>query len=254
MTRIAAHRGGAGLWPENSLLAFASAIALGSDLLELDVHLARDRTVAVIHDATLERTTDGTGPVASATAADLRRLRLRGPGGAAPTDEHVPTLDEVLAAVTATPAPVGLLVEVKGPGPGVRYEGLEELVLAALARAGLQTRATVMAFNPGVIARVRELAPRARTTCLVSRGMVERAGARPVETVDWAVAAGATDLGVEYTLADERLTAAARAASLTLGVWTVNDPDDIRRMLGLGVDIVTSDRPDLARRLQRGLA
>jgi glycerophosphoryl diester phosphodiesterase len=251
MTRIAAHRGGAALWPENSLLAFASAIALGSDLLELDVHLTRDRTVAVIHDATFERTTDGTGPVAAATAADLRRLRLRGPG-AAPSDEHVPTLDEVLTAVTATPAPVELLVEVKGPATGVRYEGLEGLVLAALARAGLQARATVMAFNPAVIARVLELASRARTTCLVSRGMVERAGARPEQSVDWAVAAGATDLGVEYTLADERLVAAARDAGLTLGVWTVNEPDDIRRMLGLGVDIVTSDRPDLAKRLQRG--
>ena len=251
MTRIAAHRGGAALWPENSLLAFESAIALGSDLLELDVHLTRDPAVVVIHDATLERTTDGRGPVASATAADLRRLRLRGPG-ATLTGEHVPTLDEVLAAAADAPAPVGLLVEVKGPAPGVRYEGLEELVLTALARTGLQGRATVMAFNPDVIARVRELAPRARTTFLVSRGAVERAGARPEQTVEWAVGAGVTDLGVEYTLADDRLVAAARAAHLALGVWTVNDPEDIRRMLGLGVDIITSDRPDLAKRLQRG--
>ena len=218
MTRIAAHRGGAALWPENSLLAFQSAIALGSDLLELDVHLTRDHTVAVIHDATLERTTDGAGPIGDATAADLRRLRLRGPG-ATLTDEHVPTFDEVLAA---------------------------------LARAGLQARATVMAFNPEVIERVRALAPRARTTFLVSRGAIERAGARPEQSVDWAVAAGVTDLGVEYTLADERLVAAAHGAGLALGVWTVNDEAEIRRMLDLGVDIVTSDRPDLARRLQRG--
>ena len=251
MTRIAAHRGGAALWPENSLLAFESAIALGSDLLELDVHLTRDRTIAVIHDATLERTTDGTGPVASLAAGDLRRVRLRGPG-AARTAEHVPTLDEVLAVVSASTAPVGLLVEVKGPAPGARYDGLEELILAALARAGLQARATVMAFNPEVLARVRALAPRARTTFLVSRGAVERAGARPEQTVDWAVGAGATDLGVEYTLADERLVAAARAAGLTLGVWTVNEAAEIRSMLDLGVDIITSDRPDLARRLQRG--
>jgi len=127
-------------------------------------------------------------------------------------------------------------------------------VLAALARAGLQARATVMAFNPDVIARVKALAPRARTTFLASRGAVARAGARPEQTVDWALAAGVTDLGVEYTLADERLVAAARAANLALGVWTVNDPEDIRRMLDLGVDIITSDRPDLAKRLQRGPA
>ena len=251
MTRIAAHRGGAALWPENSLLAFQSAIALGSDLLELDVHLTRDQTVAVIHDPTLERTTNGAGAVADATAADLRRLRLRGPAGAL-TDEHVPTFDEVLAAASASTAPVGLLVEVKGPAVGVRYEGLEELVLAALGRARLQARATVMAFNPEVIAHVRELAPRARTTFLVSRGAVGRAGVRAEQSVEWALAAGVTDLGVEYTLADEGLVAAAHAAGLTLGVWTVNDAADIRRMLDLGVDIVTSDRPDLARRLERG--
>jgi glycerophosphoryl diester phosphodiesterase len=251
VTRIAAHRGGAALWPENSLLAFESAIALGSDLLELDVHLTGDQSVAVIHDATLERTTDGAGPVASTTRADLSRLRLRGPDRAL-TGEHVPTLDEVVALVSASTAPVELLVEVKGPAAGARYEGLEELVLAALGRAGLQARATIMAFNRDVIARVRALAPRARTTFLVSRGAVERAGARPEQTVEWAVAVGATDLGVEYTLADERLVAAARAANLALGVWTVNDAEAIRRMLGLGVDIITSDRPDLAKRLQRG--
>ena len=109
-----------------------------------------------------------------------------------------------------------------------------------------------MAFNPEVIARVRALAPRARTTFLVSRGAVERAGARPEQTVDWALGAGATDLGVEYTLADERLVAAVRAANLALGVWTVNEAEEIQRMLDLGVDIITSDRPDLAKRLQRG--
>jgi len=253
VTRIAAHRGGAGLWPENSLLAFRSAIALGSDLLEFDVHLTRDRAVAVIHDATLERTTDGTGPVAAMTSADLRRLRLRGPG-AALTAEPVPMLDDVLGAAAAAPRPVGLLVEVKESATGARYDGLEELILAALARAGLQAQATVMAFNPEVIARVRALAPRARTSVLVERAAIERAGARPEQAIDWAVAAGVTDLGLEYTLADERVVAAAHAASLSLGVWTVNDATSIRKMLALGVDIVTSDRPDLAKRVQRGEA
>src|SRR5207245_10284800 len=90
----------------------------------------------------------------SLTAADLRRLRLRGPG-ADLTAEPVPMLDDVLAAVAAAPRPVGLLVEVKESATGARYEGLEELILAALARAGLQAHATVMAFNPDVIARVR---------------------------------------------------------------------------------------------------
>ena len=246
MTRIAAHRGGSALWPENSLLAFQSAIALGSDLLELDVHQSRDGIVTVIHDATVDRTTDGTGAVQSMTAADLRRLRLRGPDGAL-TSEHVPTLDEVL--VVAAPSPAGLLIEVKEPAPGDRYDGVEERVLAAVAAAGLQGRATIMAFDPRTIVRVRELAPRMRTSFLVDRAAVERAGVRPEVSVDWARATGATDVGLELTLLDEQVVAAARAASLLLGVWTVNDELAMRRMLALGVDVLTTDRPDLARRL-----
>ena len=249
MTRIAAHRGGAALWPENSLLAFANAIALGSDLLEFDVHLTADGAVAVIHDATVERTTDGRGAVASMTTADLRRLRLKGPDGTL-TAEHLPTLDAVLGEAAA--APVALLVEVKGPRRGARYDGLEEKILAALSSAGMLARATIMAFDPEVIARVRTLAPRARTTLLVARGVVERAGALPEQTIDWAVAAGVTDVGLEHTLVDERVVAAARAAKLGLGVWTVNDEPTIRRMLALGVDVLTTDRPDLAKRLLRG--
>ena len=251
MTRIAAHRGGGALWPENSLLAFQSAIALGCDLLELDVHLTRDRNVAVIHDATLERTTNGAGPVVSLTAAELRRLRLRGPGKEL-TGEPVPMLDDVLALAAGAPTAVGLLVEVKESGTGASYDGLEQLILTALTRAGLQGRATIMAFDRDVITRVRALAPRMPTSFLVDRDAVEKAGARPEQTVDWAAALGASDLGLQYTLADERVIARAREARIALGVWTVNDAASIRTMLGLGVDIVTSDRPDLARRLARG--
>src|SRR5207247_750993 len=90
-TRLAAHRGGAALWPENSLRAFRESLALGADLVELDVHLTTDGALAVIHDATLRRTTDRRGRVRTRTAAELRRARLRGPDGRL-TAEHVPML------------------------------------------------------------------------------------------------------------------------------------------------------------------
>jgi len=246
VTRIAAHRGGGALWPENSLLAFQSAIALGSDLIELDVHQSRDGVIIVIHDATVDRTTDGTGSVGSMTSGELRRLRLRGPGGTS-SAEHVPTLDEVLAA--AAPSHAGLLIEVKEPAPGDRYDGVEERVLATVTAAGMQARATIMAFDPRTIVRVRELAPRMRTSFLIEPFTVERAGVRPEVTIDWARAAEATDVGLEQTLVDERVVAVARSASVALGVWTVNDETAMRRMLALGVDILTTDRPDVARRL-----
>ena len=98
-TLLAAHRGGSLLWPENSLLAFRNAIALGADFIEFDVHLSRDGEVVVIHDPTLERTTTGSGPVKDRTVAELKAVRLKDRAGAL-TEETVPTLDEV-AAVAA---------------------------------------------------------------------------------------------------------------------------------------------------------
>lgn len=258
--RCAAHRGGAALWPENSLLSFRNAIALDCDLLELDVHRTTDGELAVIHDPTLDRTSDGTGAVASLTASELRRARLRGPDGTL-TDERVPLLDDVLAL--AAPSRVELLVEVKGPAggfgvdyerggaaiPGPRYEGLEETLLAKLARAGLEARATIMAFNPPVLARLSALAGHRRMTLLVAARHIEQAGAGPEATIDWAVRAGATDAGLQFPLVTEVVVKAARAAELTLGAWTVNDEDAMRRLAALGVDVITSDRPDLLRRV-----
>ena len=258
------HRGGAALWPENSLTAFRNALALGSRILELDVHLTADGEVAVIHDPTLERTTDGHGPIARCTGADLRRVRLRGAGGAL-TDDGVPTLDEVLAL--AAPAGVALLVEVKTPGPAVRYERrgdrvvaapgpryqkLEETVLAKLAAAGMAERAFLMAFNPAVLAEVRALAPGQPTALLVDHHHVEESGARSAETVQWAQEARANFLGLHYTLCDAAVVDAARAAGIAVGVFTVNDEEAMRRLAGLGVDVIISDRADLVARLQAG--
>jgi glycerophosphoryl diester phosphodiesterase len=261
-TRYVAHRGGASSWPENSLTAFRNAIALGAKILELDVHLTADGAVAVIHDPTLERTSSGAGPVARATAADLKRARLRGPDGAL-TSDWVSTLDEVLA-LTA-PAGVSLLVEVKTPGPAVRYErrgdrvtavpgpryeGLEGKVLDLLHAAGVAERTFVMAFNPAVLAEVRARAPQQPTTLLVDRRHVEESGARPVETVAWATEARASFLGLHHSLCDAAVVEAAHRAKIAVGVFTVNDEPTMRRLAGLGVDVIISDRADLVARLQ----
>ncbi len=259
--RFVAHRGGAALWPENSLLAFRSAIALGAGLLELDVHGTADGGVAVIHDPVLDRTTDARGPVGDRTLTELRRARLRGPDGRL-TGEWVPAFDEVLAL--AAPAGVTLLIEIKTPGPAVayergdagfravpgpRYEGLERRVLEALARAGMDGRAFVLAFNPAVIAEVRTLAPGQPTALLVDRHHVLTSGAPPAAAVDWACQARANFLGLHYTLCDGAVVDAARAVGLALGVFTVNDEAEMRRLAGLGVDVIISDRADLVQRL-----
>ena len=244
--QVAAHRGGALLWAENSLLAFRNALALGADLLELDVHLTRDGEVVVIHDPTLERTSTGTGPVGTARLADLAGVRLRGREGAV-TDEPVPTLAQVLDLLR--PALAELLLEIKVDAARRPYAGIEEKTLALVAAKGLRERTVVMAFEPDTLRRVRALDAGIRTTMLVSRSRVERERATASTVVGWATDVGATSLGVDHRVVDALLVAAAREAGLRLAAWTVNAEADIRRVLDLGVAIIISDQPDLALRL-----
>jgi glycerophosphoryl diester phosphodiesterase len=239
---ISAHRGGALLWPENSLTAFRGALALGVDLVELDVHLAKDGEVVVIHDPTLERTTTGRGAVRDHTWAELGGVTLRDTAG-----ERPPRLEEVLDLVR--PAPVGLLLEIKAGPDRARYPAIEDRVLRLLDARGLAPRTTVMAFDWGVLERLRELSPTLRLTGLLSRrGAEGLGGVRPA--VERLARLKANDLGIERTLLTPDAVAAARAAGLTIGVWTVNEADELRAALAAGVDYVTTDRPDLALRLR----
>ena len=216
------------------------------DALEFDLHMTADGEIVVLHDPTLERTTTGTGPVRDQKLAGLAGVRLRTRDGAV-TDEPLPTFARLLDL--ASPASVELLPEIKVDANRQRYDGIEEKVLALLRARGLLARTTIQAFQVETIRRVRELEPKARTMLLVARGAVERDRARPAEAVRRAHDLGATDLGMNHRLIDADVVAAARAAGIRVSAWTVNEEADIRRMVDLGVDMVMSDRPDLAKRL-----
>ena len=239
---FAAHRGGAALWPENSLLAFGNALALGVDYLELDVHLSRDGEVMVIHDATLERTTTGSGPVRERTAAELGALRLKDRGGAV-TAEPVPTLDQVVALAAAGKRQ--MLLEIKTDERRQRYPGIEEKVFAVLDRQGYTSLAIVMSFEGETWRRLRQLRPETRTGALYSPRML------PASEIERELQS-LRQAGVGFVGLDQRLVSAdvarqARRAGLTLGVWTVNEREAIERFIGHGVGVVITDRPDLAK-------
>jgi glycerophosphoryl diester phosphodiesterase len=243
---VAAHRGGAALWPENSLTAFRGALALGVDALEFDVHLTADDEPVVIHDATLDRTTTGHGAVRSLTLERLQAVRLLERPGA-PLAETVPTLVQVLEL--ARPTAVTVLPEIKLDLARAAYPDVERRVVALLRAHGFLGRATVQSFDDATLRRVRALEPTLRTMLLVNRVRATTSASAPADPVRWAVEIGATDLGVDFRLVDAALVAAARAAGVRLAVWTVNADDDLRRMGALGVDLVMSDRPDRARQL-----
>jgi glycerophosphoryl diester phosphodiesterase len=247
-TLCAAHRGGALLWPENSVLAFRGAVALGADYLELDVHLSNDGEVVVIHDPSLDRTTAGTGPVRERSLAELRALRLRDSTGAL-TGERLPALAEVVDIVNRERR--RLLLEIKLDERRRRYPAIEEAVFAILDRHGMRASTVIMAFESATLRRVRALDPSIRTTLLVGKSRVDRERAQSADVVRWAKDAGVTDLGVDHRVLDGALVEAARTAGFRVATWTVNEEPDIRRVIDLGVDIVISDRPDLALRLTR---
>ncbi len=239
---FAAHRGGAGLWPENSLLAFRNALALGADYLEMDVHLSRDGEVIVMHDPVLDRTSTGRGPVRERTAAELAAVRLKDRSGGV-TEEPVPTLEQVVALAAA--ARRQMLIEIKTDEQRRRYPGIEEKVLAILDRHRWAPYAILMSFEGDTWRRVRQLRPDVRAGALYSPRML------PAAAIDAELAA-LRQAGVAFVGLDQRLVTAevarqARLDGLTLGVWTVNERDAIERFIAQGVGVVITDRPDLAK-------
>lgn len=226
----------------------SGALDLGADYLEFDVHLSRDGEVIVIHDATLDRTSTGTGPVRERSLAELRLLRLKDRAGAA-TDERIPTLDDV--AALAAGGHGRMLLEIKVDERRRRYPGIEEKVLAILDRHGMSPATVVMAFETETWRRVRELRPDVATGALYSPGTLRSMGSTASRELEAARAAGVSVIGLHQDLVDAGTVAAARRAGVTLGVWTVNEADALRRFADLGVSIVITDRPDLAKALLR---
>ena len=243
---VAAHRGGALLWPENSLTAFREALALGVDYLETDVHLTADGEVVVLHDPTLDRTTTGSGRVRAVRLADLSSMRLRDRSGGV-TQDAIPTLGQLLDLMA--PSRARLLLEIKVDADRQRYPGVEEKVLAQVNARGLADRTVIMAFEADTIRRIRALQPSIQTAFLVSRARVDRERVPAREAVRWTQELGATQLGMDHRVLDRGAVDAARAAGLEVGAWTVNEEGDLRTVIALGVTLITSDRPDLALRL-----
>jgi len=245
---LAAHRGGALLWPENSLLAFRNAIALGTDFLELDVHLSKDGEVVVIHDPALDRTTTGVGAVRDWTLAELRALRLRDRSGEV-TDEAISTLEEVIGL--AAPTDLRLLLEIKVDARRERYPGIEERVLSILERHRMAFRTIVVAFEEETVHRVCRLRPEVMGGALLSPRTLKRRRSTVERELETVRKLGARFVGLHQRLVTPRIVEQVRQAGLVLGVWTVNEAAAMRRFVELGVDILITDRPDLAKELRR---
>jgi glycerophosphoryl diester phosphodiesterase len=247
MVLIIGHRGARNLWPENSLDGFHRTLALGVDGVELDVHLSRDGELVVIHDPTLERTTEGAGAVHDRTAAELAATTLRDAGGAG-----VPDLDAVLDIFRDST--VELHLEIKTDIAGRAYAGLEARLLEAIARHGLRQQAIVSCFVPEVLQTVRRIDPSQRVLASLDRRSAELLGGI-APALDRFAAIDGCLVAVEKGLLSATLDLClARLGHVRLGAWVPNDPDDIAYWLRQPVRQITTDRPDLAIAVRRAVA
>lgn len=246
---VYAHRGGAALRPENTLAAFDHGLALGADGLEFDVRFSRDGVVVVHHDATLERTTGASGPIAALTADELAAIDagywFQSPASADGTYPFrgagmaVPTLKSVLARYRDA----RLIIELKLNEPELAHRVIDEVRAAdAIDRVALG------AFGWRVLRAARKYEPAIPTGAAgeETRWALYRSwvgwplGRTAYREFQVPERAGAT------TIVTPRFVAHAHRAGLPVKVWTVNDPADMRRLLQWGADALISDRPDLA--------
>lgn len=226
-------------FPENTLASFRAAVEAGADGLELDVWLTRDGQPVIMHDPTVDRTTDGSGPVSGMTLEGIRRLNARARSG---VDGRfpVPTLAEVLEEL---------------PGPTVNIDikdgtrrGAEAAVLGVLGKANATGRVLVVSKHHGVVRRFRRLAgsevatgasrPEIGIFLILSALWLERL-ARPAY-----VALQVPPRYGAVPIVTPRFVAAAHSRGVRVDAWTIDEPGEMRRLLDLGVDAVMTNRPE----------
>ena len=247
--QVFAHRGGCDLGPENTIAAFDIGLSTGADGLELDVHLSADGVVVVHHDKTLDRTTNGSGPLAARTADELARLdagyrfkregeypfRGRGIG--------VPTLREVLARYRRVPT----IVEIK-----VFTAAMGEAVAEEVRRADAVDYVCIAGYGPASARAARAALPNAAASA--HKGEVRLALYRswlrcPVRSARYHTYQ-VPECAEAIRIVTPRFVRHAHKRGFKVQVWTVDEETDMRRLLDWGVDGLISNRPDVAVRIR----
>jgi glycerophosphoryl diester phosphodiesterase len=242
---VIAHRGGRSLGPENTLYTYRRAVDLGVDVLEIDVHLTRDNRLAVIHDKTVDRTTNGTGTVESYNLADLQKLDaayrwsadngktypLRG------KNIEIPALTEVFQAFPK----MRINIEIKDPKPAT---------IAALCQSiqahKMTPKVMIASFDAGALKEFRPMCPKVATSAGAAEAIWFYALQKIHMESAYSPKVQALQVPEKYgnqQIVNERFIAAAQARNMRVQVWTVNDINSMHRLLKLGVDGIMTDYP-----------
>ena len=233
--RIIAHRGASEVAPENTMAAFRMAAELGANAIELDAKLTADGVVVVLHDQTLDRTTNGRGRLSHHTLEEIRKLDAGGFFSKEFRDERIPTLEEVLLELGEI-----LLINVELTNYGSPLDALPRKVISLVRKYGLERRILLSSFNPMALVKARRLAPEIPLGLLLLpleprwlRGLLRRV--TPYDA-----------LHPEKRLVTTRMIDREHALGKAVNVWTVNEEQALVEMTALGVDGLITDVPDVA--------
>jgi glycerophosphoryl diester phosphodiesterase len=230
-TAIIAHRGASSVAPENTLASFSKAIAFGADYFELDVWTSLDDSLMIMHDATIDRTTDGSGSVSSMNYTQLRTFDAGSWFGAEFTGEKIPTLAEALKLALASPYEVGMVIEIKGNTPTI-----VEKVISEVKKYNMQQRVIISSFTFDQLDQSKTIDPSIPVQLF---GTISQANINQVAGIggEWAGTGGS----VTPALLDS-----AHAKNMQLNKWTVNSSSEMLSLMQLGVDAITTNFPQTA--------
>ena len=231
---VIAHRGFSGAAPENTLAAFKKAMEVGSDMIELDVHLSKDGQVVVIHDDTLKRTTSGNGKVVDFSLQELKQLDAGKWFGSQFLEERIPALKEVLEL---TRGKIPIHIELKEGDLG-RYTitDLADRSLEEVEKAGLLDQVLFGSFNLSAVDRIREKHPRLPVALIYNKAWdhpQDATGGRPIPV-----------LSSSGKVLNQANASKARQQGMKVFVWTLDKEEHMEQFLNVGVDGIITNHPD----------
>ncbi|MGN0443478.1 MAG: glycerophosphodiester phosphodiesterase [Acutalibacteraceae bacterium] len=233
MSKIFAHRGFSGNYPENTMLAFRKAVEIGADGIELDVHFTKDKEIVICHDEKIDRTSNGTGYIKDYTYEELCQFDFYGNFEGQFEFQKIPTLREYLELV----APVeGFMTNIELKTGVFEYIGIEKAVIDMLYEFGVKDRTILSSFNHYTILRCRKIDPSIKTGFLSESWIIDM--------WDYAKQNCVECIHPHYAFLTAENFAKIRKAGVEVNTWTVNEYEDIKRLSEMGVDILIGNYPD----------
>ncbi|MDM5297355.1 glycerophosphodiester phosphodiesterase family protein [Bacillus pumilus] len=229
---IIAHRGSSSAAPENTIAAFDLAVQQGADYIELDVQLTMDQQVVVIHDETVDRTTDGSGPVKGYTLHQLKKLDAGSWFDSRYTHERIPTLQEILERYSQR---IGILIEIKHPK---RQIGIEKEVVDIMKRFSYSRHIMVQSFDDTALQRIKTYSPSLRTAYIIKPSVIKLAKRKLA-----AYSTFADCLNMKKTMINRYWINRIHSFRMDVFIWTIKDQQTANRLKKYPIDGVVTDHP-----------